>query len=370
MTRLGIVGGGQLGRMLALAAAPLGVQCRVLEPAGDPSAAVAAQVVPLGYDDPAGLERLAGGLDVVTFEFENVPAESVAWLGAHVPVFPSAEALATAQDRAAEKALLARLDIPIPPMRLVSSEVELGEAVQDIGLPAVLKTRRLGYDGKGQAVLRSADDVGRAWAAIDGAPAIVEAFVAFDRELSILAVRGRDGAAAFYPITENHHRGGILRLSLAPAPGWTADLQHQAEALARKVLDALEYVGVLAIELFQVGDVLMANEMAPRVHNSGHWTQDGAVTSQFENHVRAVLGWPLGNTAARGACAMINLIGSVPPRQELLQVPGAHLHLYDKAPRPGRKLGHVNVCAADEAERQALVARIQALIHPTPTEEP
>ncbi len=369
MKRLGIVGGGQLGRMLALAAAPLGVNCRVLEPAGDPSAAVAAQVVPLGYADPAGLERLAGGIDVVTFEFENVPAESVAWLSAHVPVYPSAAALATAQDRAAEKALFARLDIPIPPMRPVSTEAELHAAVVEIGLPAVLKTRRLGYDGKGQAVLRSVADLSTAWAAIDGAPAIVEAFVAFDRELSILAVRGRDGGVAFYPLTENHHRDGILRLSLAPAPRWSAELQSQAEALARKVLDALEYVGVLAIELFQVGDLLMANEMAPRVHNSGHWTQDGAVTSQFENHVRAVLGWPLGDTAARGACAMINLIGSVPPQREMLRVPGAHLHLYDKAPRPGRKLGHVNVCAADEAERLALVARIEALIHPTPTEE-
>lgn len=369
MKRLGIVGGGQLGRMLALAAAPLGVRCRVLEPAPEPSAAVAAEVVPLGYDDLAGLEALAQDVDVVTFEFENVPADSVAWLGAHVPVYPSAAALAAAQDRAAEKALFSRLGIPIPPMRLVSSEADLHAAVIEIGSPAVLKTRRLGYDGKGQAVLHSPDDAAGAWAAIGAAPAILEAFVAFDRELSIVSVRGRDGAMAFYPITENHHRDGILRLSLAPAPGWTIELQRQAEALARDVLETLEYVGVLAIELFQIGDTLMANEMAPRVHNSGHWTQDGAVTSQFENHVRAVLGWPLGDTAARGACAMFNLIGSAPSHADVLRLPGTHLHLYDKAPRPGRKLGHINICVADEVERQGLIARIEALIHPTPTEE-
>ncbi len=362
MTVLGILGGGQLGRMLALAAAPLGVRCRVLEPGSDPPAAIAAEVVRAEYNDPAGLDRLATGVDAVTFEFENVPAEAVARLAEHGRVCPGAPALATAQDRGAEKALFNRLGIAIPETIEVSTPNDVALALARVGYPAVLKTRRLGYDGKGQQVIRHPDQAGPAWEALGGVPAVVEAFVRFDRELSIIAVRGREGATRFYPLVENHHRDGILRLSIAPAPGWTLELQQQAEAIAQRVLDSLDYVGVLAIELFQVGDTLLANEMAPRVHNSGHWTIEGAVTSQFENHVRAVLGWPLGDTMVSRPTAMLNLIGAVPPVESLLAVPGAHLHLYGKTARAGRKLGHVTVCADSVEELKHRCRQVQDLI--------
>ena len=362
MTMLGIIGGGQLGRMLALAAAPLGVRCRVLEPGVAPPAAVAAEIVHADYDDPDGLARLAKNIDVVTFEFENVPAEAVAWLSERCPVCPGALALATAQDRVEEKKLFRALAIAIPAMRAVSDLGDLQSAVAAIGLPAVLKTRRLGYDGKGQAVLRGLEDLGPAWRAIGAAPAIVEAHVPFARELSIIAVRGRDGETGFYPLVENHHRDGILRLSIAPAPDLTIALQQQAEAIARRVLDALGYVGVLAIELFQVGDTLMANEIAPRVHNSGHWTIEGATTSQFENHIRAVLGWPLGATDVPRPAAMLNVIGTLPVVADVLAIPGAHLHLYDKASRAGRKLGHVTVVADTPEALLDCVRGLQKLI--------
>jgi 5-(carboxyamino)imidazole ribonucleotide synthase len=255
----------------------------------------------------------------------------------------------------------------VPPWRPVASLAELGRAVAELGCPAVLKTRRLGYDGKGQEVIREPGGVEAAWARLGGAPLLLEAFVRFDRELSILAVRGRDGATACYPLVENLHAGGILRRSLAPAPGVSAALQAEAESQARRVLDALAYVGVLAIELFQVGDRLLANEMAPRVHNSGHWTIEGAETSQFENHLRAVARLPLGSTAPRGASAMLNLIGDVPDASAILAIPGAHLHLYGKASRPGRKLGHVTLTATEAAELDPLRARVEALIAAGPS---
>ncbi|HRF47845.1 MAG TPA: 5-(carboxyamino)imidazole ribonucleotide synthase [Anaerolineales bacterium] len=362
MTILGVIGGGQLGRMLALAAAPLGVRCRVLEPGANPPAAPVAEVIGADYDDPDGLARLAHGAAAVTFEFENVPAAAVDGLARLTPVFPGALALATAQDRVMEKALFRQLGIAIPPMRAVEDQGELTSALEAIGLPAVLKTRRLGYDGKGQAVLRSLEDVEPAWRAIGAAPAISEAFVEFQRELSILSVRGRDGATVFYPLVENHHHDGILRHSIAPAPNLTIALQQQAEAIAQRVLDALDYVGVLAIELFQVGDTLLANEMAPRVHNSGHWTIEGATTSQFENHVRAVLGLPLGATDCQRPTAMINLIGALPSIDRLLAIPGAHVHVYGKAPRLGRKLGHVTLCGDSYGDLQTKCARVQTVI--------
>jgi 5-(carboxyamino)imidazole ribonucleotide synthase len=234
----------------------------------------------------------------------------------------------------------------------VNSRDELDAAIAQIGLPAVLKTRRFGYDGKGQMVLRDTREVDAAWQNLSGVPLILEGFVAFEREVSVLAVRGRDGATAFYPLVENHHREGILRLSLAPAPNLTAELQTLAEEYARRLLESLNYVGVLAIEFFQCGAELMVNEFAPRVHNSGHWTIEGAQTSQFENHIRAVCGLPLGDTSARGHCAMINLIGTLPDTQRVLATPGAHLHLYGKEPKPGRKIGHITLCEADEALRQ------------------
>jgi 5-(carboxyamino)imidazole ribonucleotide synthase len=348
--KIGVIGGGQLGRMMALAAVPLGVRCRFLDPAPEaPVSGLGEQVVG-AYDDAAALERLADGVELVTYEFENVPVAAARRLAARLPVLPPPEALEIAQDRLFEKSLARSLGIPTPPFAAVDDRAALDAAVARIGLPAVLKTRRLGYDGKGQAVLRSAADVDSAWAALGGVPLILEGFVDFQRELSVLAVRGRDGESAFYPVVENHHLAGILRLSLAPAPNLTPELQAEAEGCARALLGKLSYVGVLAIELFESRGHLLFNEMAPRVHNSGHWTIEGAETSQFENHIRAVAGLPLGITAPRGHSAMLNLIGTAPPAEQVLAIPGAHLHLYDKAPRPGRKLGHITLRCDDPAE--------------------
>jgi len=357
--KIGVLGAGQLGRMLALAGYPLGLEFRFLDPAPDSPSRHLGEFVNARYDDEAALARFVDGVDLVTFEFENVPAHVLAFLEDHVPTAPGREALATGQDRLAEKTLFRELGIETPPFATVDSRADLEEAVARIGLPAVLKTRRLGYDGKGQFVLRSAADLDEAWKTLGGVPLILEGFVAFDRELSIIAVRGRNGETAFYPLTENHHEGGILRLSLAPAPRLDPALQATAEEYARRVLDRLGYVGVLAIELFQRGGDLLANELAPRVHNSGHWTIEGAETSQFENHLRAICGLPLGQTTPRGYSAMLNLIGTTPNPAKVLAVPNAHLHLYGKAPRPGRKLGHVTVRAdnEDELERMRLGIR-------------
>jgi 5-(carboxyamino)imidazole ribonucleotide synthase len=357
--KVGILGGGQLGRMLALAGYPLGFRFRFLDPAADAPAGHLAELVVAPYDDPAGLERFAAGLDVATYEFENVPAAAAAYLTDHVVVFPPRRALEVGQDRLAEKECFRSLGIPTSPFRAVDDLEGLRRAVEELGLPAVLKTRRLGYDGKGQYVLREPADIDRAWEAIGGVPLLLEGFVAFDRELSILAVRGRDGATAFYPLVENRHEEGILRLTTAPAPGLDPALQRAAETLAGRVLAEFDYVGVLAIELFQRGDELLANELAPRVHNSGHWTIEGAETSQFENHLRAICGLPLGATAPRGHVAMINLIGTIPDAAAVLAIPGAHLHLYGKAPRPRRKVGHVTVLADDP---ETLRRRVEAVI--------
>ncbi len=362
--RVGVLGGGQLGWMLARAGDPLGIRCRFLDPSPDAPAGRAGELVVGAYDDPAALHRFADGLELATYEFENVPVATAQRLAERLIVLPPARALEVAQDRQTEKRFFESVGIPVPPWRPVASLAELGRAVAELGCPAVLKTRRLGYDGKGQEVIREPAEVERAWARLGGVPLVLEAFVRFDRELSVLAVRGRDGVTACYPLVENLHAGGILRRSLAPAPGVSSMLQAQAESHARRVLDALAYVGVVVIELFQAGDRLLANEMAPRVHNSGHWTIEGAETSQFENHLRAVVGFPLGSTVARGVSAMLNLIGALPSRDAVLAVPGAHLHLYGKAPRPGRKLGHVTLRADDAAELDRLRARLEPLIPP------
>jgi 5-(carboxyamino)imidazole ribonucleotide synthase len=329
-----VIGGGQLGRMLGLAGIPLGLSFRFLDPAPEAPAREVGELVVGAYDDPAALDRLVSGADVVTYEFENVPVEAARRAGA----VPAAAALEAAQDRLAEKRLFRRLGIPTAP---IDDEVTT--------FPALLKTRRLGYDGKGQRLVetRPGFDPGH----------VLEGLVPFDRELSLLAVRGRDGDTRFWPLVENVHEGGILRLSRAPAAGAP---QALAEGYATRLLDELGYVGVLALELFDVGGELVANELAPRVHNTGHWTIEGATTSQFENHLRAVLGLPLGATDALAPAAMVNLIGRVPPLEELLRVPGARVHLYGKAPRPGRKLGHVTVLGATDARVRAvegLVAR-------------
>jgi 5-(carboxyamino)imidazole ribonucleotide synthase len=378
LNAVGILGGGQLGRMLALAGYPLGLRFQVLEPAAAAPAGVLAPQIVAGYDDAAALARLAAAVEVVTYEFENVPVAAARALERRVPVYPPPAALEAAQDRLAEKEFFRSLGIATAPFAPVETRADLEAAAAAIGLPAVLKTRRLGYDGKGQALLRSPADLEQGWSSLGGAPLILEGFVPFVRELSILAARGRDGATVCYPLVENHHRDGILRLSRAPAPGLTPALQVAAEAIATRAMAALDYIGVLAIELFALEEPgprshgqgggeyglaagLVVNEMAPRVHNSGHWTIEGAETSQFENHMRAVVGLPLGSTAARGHAAMLNIIGEAPDPAAVLAVPGAHLHLYGKAPRPGRKLGHITLRADDPAAVEAGIAALCTL---------
>jgi len=347
---IGILGGGQLGYMLALAGYPLDFHFRFLDPSPQAPVGRIATRVTADYTDFEALEKFAHGLALVTYEFENVPVEAARFLQKIVPVYPPPQALETAQDRRSEKALFQKLKIPTTEFAEVDSANDLENAVRKIGLPAVLKTCRLGYDGKGQWVLRTSEDVQRAKSEIPAAPLILEKFVEFSRELSILAARARSGETAFYPLVENHHRGGVLRLSLAPAPHLTPELQREAEAAARRVLEALDYVGVLAIELFECDGKLLANEMAPRVHNSGHWSIEGAVTSQFENHLRAVAGLPLGDTRTLGRSAMLNLIGELPDPAEVLAISDAHLHVYGKSLRPGRKVGHVTLRADTQAQ--------------------
>lgn len=368
MTIIGIVGGGQLGRMLALAAYPLGARVAFLDPAPDAPMSYLAQQITGAYDDELALDMLAQVSDVVTYEFENVPVTSAERIAQHVRVYPPPAALGVSQDRVEEKSFFRALEIPTPQFVEIDSLRDLEAGVAQLGLPAVLKTRRLGYDGKGQFVLRRPDQLENAFRALPNTRLILEPFVLFDRELSILAVRGTDGDSACYPLVENHHREGILRKSIAPAPDIAPQLQDLAQDYVRRVLDALGYVGVLAIELFQVRDQLLANEIAPRVHNSGHWTIEGAATSQFENHVRAILGLPLGSTKARCHSVMLNFIGALPDTSALLQIPDARLHLYDKAPRAGRKLGHVTLVANDAQtllERADRAARIISLEHTT-----
>lgn len=360
---LGILGGGQLARMLALAAAPLGVKTLVVDSAPDACAAQVAPLLAADWTDYAALEDFARQVDVVTFDFENVPAETAHWLAERVAVFPAPRALAVAQDRLAEKTLFRECGLDTPAFMAVDTRADLDRALATIGAPAILKTRRLGYDGKGQFRIRSLDDADAAWAALGSQAVahglILEAFVPFDRELSVIAVRGRDGDFRTWPLTQNWHTDGVLSLSLAPAPD-VGDLQERATALARTLAERLTYVGVFALELFVKDGALLGNEMAPRVHNSGHWTIEGALTSQFENHVRAVLGMPLGDTSPRGLSAMFNWIGELPDAVPVLQSTDAHWHDYGKQPRPGRKVGHATVCAPD-AMRMA--QRLSGIAH-------
>lgn len=366
--RMGILGGGQLGRMLALAAHELGVQTRCWDQRED---AVAGHVGGLHVDDfqkPERLDVFLRGVDVVTTEWENVPVallEEIERRG--VPVRPGSLALRVAQDRVLEKNLARSLGIPTPAFVAAVTLGELEGAVREVGLPCVVKTRRFGYDGKGQVVVRKAEEVAACWGAL-GATAgglIVEGFVPFARELSIIAARGVDGQTRFYPLVCNEHAGGILRVSTSPVEGVSEGVRAQAEEYAGGVLGALEYVGVLAIELFEVGGELVFNEIAPRVHNSGHWTIDASATSQFENHVRAVLGLPLGDAGmvAPGVHAgMVNLIGSMPDAREVLRIAGAKLHDYAKEARAGRKLGHVNVLASSQVELMERIGQVRGLL--------
>jgi 5-(carboxyamino)imidazole ribonucleotide synthase len=358
---VGVLGAGQLGRMLALAGYPLGLRFRFLDPTpGSPASALAEQIV-ADYDDAEALARLSE-CDVVTFEFENVPVDAVEVLATRTRVHPSPTALAVAQDRLHEKTAFRELRIPTATFAAAHDEAELRAAVAQIGLPAVVKTRRFGYDGKGQLVVRSEADVTAAWRSLGERPLLVEALVPFTRELSLLAVRARSGEARFYPLVENSHADGVLRESRVPARGISARLQEEAESHAHRLLEQLDYVGVLALELFDVEGVLHANEIAPRVHNSGHWTIEGAATSQFENHLRAVSGLPLGETALTGPTAMLNLLGRIPSPGRLLALPGAHLHDYGKAPRAGRKVGHLTLRADHEAALDERLGAARALL--------
>ena len=356
---IGIVGGGQLARMMALAGYPLGLRFLVLDPAPDACAGQVATLIQGDYDDPDKLAQLSNRCDLVTFDFENVPGTAARLLAESVSVFPPPAALETAQDRLAEKTLFQALRIPTPPFAPVDRREQLIDAVDRIGLPAVLKTRRLGYDGKGQQVLKTREDIDAVWQSLKSVPLILEGFVPFQREVAMLAARSRTGATAFYPLVENRHQDGILRLSLTPCDA--GELTAQARDYADRVLTRFDYVGLLAIEFFVLAGRLLANEMAPRVHNSGHWTIEGAETSQFENHLRAILGWPLGAAANRGCSAMVNFIGELPDPMAVLQIPGAHFHAYGKAPRPGRKVGHATLRAEDLETLQAKLTRLPPL---------
>lgn len=341
--RIGILGGGQLGRMLALAGYPLGLSFRFLDPSPEACAGQVGELVVGDFLEEKALTRFAEGLDLVTYEFENVPVEAAHLLAKRLPVLPPPKALEVAQDRLLEKTFMQSLGVPTPPFRGVEGLQDLREGLEALGFPALLKVRRGGYDGKGQALVRTWEEAEKAFHALGGKGLVLEGYIPFDREVSILGVRSRTGALAFYPLVENRHQGGILRLSLAPAPQIPPTLQEKAEGYARKAMEALGYVGVVALEFFQVGEELLFNEMAPRVHNSGHWTIEGAETSQFENHLRALLGLPLGSTAPRGRSAMVNLIGVKPNVAQVLALSGAHLHWYGKEVRPGRKVGHITL---------------------------
>jgi 5-(carboxyamino)imidazole ribonucleotide synthase len=342
VTTVGVIGGGQLGRMLALAGVPLGVRCVVVEPGADPPAAAVADVIQASFDDERAWAELARRCDVVTVELEHVPVKALTWLSERVAVRPSPSAVQAAQDRRAEKEAFAAAGI---------ATARWADPAEAFAAGTVVKRRFGGYDGRGQVVLDRGVPID---GALDG-DCISEELVPFDRELSIVAARGIDGGVACYPVVENRHYDGILRTTVAPAPALTPSLQSRAESIAVALAESLGYVGVLAVELFDVGGTLLANEMAPRVHNSGHWTIEGAATSQFEQHLRAVCGWPLGSTEHRPT-AMVNLIGTLPDVKAVLAVPGAHLHLYGKAPRPARKIGHVTVPAERLLELEALLA--------------
>jgi len=376
---IGILGGGQLGYMLALAGYPLGLHFRFLDPSPEAPVGRIATRITAEFTDRQALKKFAAGLELVTYEFENVPVETARFLAEQVPVLPPPAALEAAQDRLNEKHLFQKLGIATTEFAPVAGRDALDEAVRQIGLPAILKTCRMGYDGKGQWILRSAEDVFKAKNELPAlsvasgksktnkeavqAPFVLERLIPFTRELSVLAVRSRTGETAVYPLVENHHRGGILRLSLAPAPQLSRAVQEAAEDAARRVFNALQYVGVLAIEFFEHEGRLLANEMAPRVHNSGHWTIEGAVTSQFENHLRAVTGMPLGSTSALGCSAMLNLIGEVPDSAEVLAVRDAHLHLYGKTARAGRKLGHVTLRASSPEQLASRLGELPGFFH-------
>ena len=349
LANVGIVGAGQLGRMMALAGYPLGIRCSFLDTSAQAPAAQVAPILVGPLEDPALLEKLALQSDVLTFDWENIAGRALAPLEALTRVRPPRAALEVSQDRLHEKALFRRLRIPVAAHAAVDSRKDLERAAAELGLPGVLKTRRLGYDGKGQLVIERRDGIEQAWSMLGAEGLIYEKFQPFSREVSIVGARSQPGEIVCYPLSVNTHAGGILRYGLAPFAHRA--LERSARVYLKRVMRALEYVGVLAIEFFVVKGRLIANEMAPRVHNSGHWTIEGCATSQFENHLRAICDLPLGSTRALGHTAMINFLGEMPDRERLLGIEGLAFHDYGKAPRPGRKLGHCTVLRARPAER-------------------
>jgi 5-(carboxyamino)imidazole ribonucleotide synthase len=377
--RIGIVGGGQLGRMLALSAYPLGLRCRFLDPSPECPAGQVGELVVGAYDDPAALDRFADGVDVVTFEFENVPASALARLESRAAVWPPARALETGQDRLREKELFAASGIETAAFEAIDTLDDAVRAFGGLGGPCIIKTRRLGYDGKGQARINEAGQIAAAWPGLErasgGGGLIIERVVRFDSEVSIIATRGRDGSMAIYPPTENVHQhepaagGGILRRSLAPAPGISDEQVRLAGEAISRVMEGLGYVGTMAIEFFRVpdgrgGHTLVANETAPRVHNSGHWTMDGCGCSQFENHMRAVAGLPLGSPRAAGCSVMLNIVSTMPDVRALCRIDGLRIHLYGKEARPGRKLGHATLVGSSFDEIRDRLAAAERLIYP------
>ncbi len=360
MTTIGVIGAGQLGQMLGIAGRKMGLDFVFLDPSDTPPAAAIGPVLKYPFDSDEGLAKLVAESDIITYEFENVAVAAIERIAASTTVYPPAAALRHAQDRLVEKTLFTTLDIPVAGFRAINSEEDLHAACADLGLPLVLKTRRFGYDGKGQSLIKVEADLEPAFADLGGSDLIAEQWIAFDREVSAIAARNVSGDVVFYPLTENLHRQGILSVSKAPVAA--NELTETAKRYLTSLLTHLDYVGVLALELFVTGDHLTANEIAPRVHNSGHWTIEGADTSQFENHLRAILDMPLGNADARGHAGMINLLGEMPGESVAFQADDCFLHDYGKEPRPGRKLGHVTVVADNPAALEEQLKRLGKLL--------
>lgn len=363
--RIGVLGGGQLGRMLGLAGIPLGCQMSFYDDAIDIPARCTGIAVRARYDDYEALRKFASGLDAVTYEFENIPVEAVQMLEKHVKVYPGSRALEVSQDRVAEKEFLASTGAPVGQWMQVDSADDIELVFDQLG-PCILKTRRFGYDGKGQFRVKTPADCENGWKALNGLPSVAEKLILFDREVSLVGARSQSGEQRFWPLIENVHVDGILHRSEAPAPDVLPELQDRAEKIVSNIMASLDYVGVLTVEFFVLDGHLLVNEMAPRVHNSGHWTIEGSVTSQFENHMRAVMGLSLGSTSTRFRSIMYNAIGTLPKQDELCRIAGAHYHSYNKDPRENRKVGHVTICdepvAAVDQSFRSRAENVEALI--------
>ena len=363
--KIGVLGAGQLGRMLALAGLPLEMSFSFYDTSGAPSVGLGEVIVDKGGSG-SELDKFLQQVDVVTYEFEHLPLELTKAIESKKPLHPSSESIRVCQNRIKEKALFKELGIPTAEYRIATNAKELESAAEELGCPVVAKSVTEGYDGKGQAVLRDSAEAEAAWTAINHDSLIVESFVNFSRELSIIAARSTSGEVAFYPLAENSHHEGILRYSIAPAPKVSEPIQRQAQEYIKALLNELNHVGILTLELFETADGLLANEMAPRVHNSGHWSIEGAASSQFENHLRAITGLPLGDTQANKPTCMINIIAEKGDKESILKLPYAHLHLYGKSERKGRKLGHVTVQADSYEELVWRVRNVASFLPGSP----